>query len=61
MTQEEMVGWHRRFNGHELGQTPGDGEGTGRPDVLPVQGVAKGQTRLGNSATRIGTLPLPAM
>ena len=22
-----MVGWHRRFNGHEPGQTPGDGEG----------------------------------
>ena len=24
-----MVGWHHRFNGHELGQTPGDGEGQG--------------------------------
>ena len=22
-----MVGWHHRFNGHELGKTPGDGEG----------------------------------
>ena len=22
-----MAGWHHRFNGHELGQTPGDGEG----------------------------------
>ena len=22
-----MVGWHHRFNGHELEQTPGDGEG----------------------------------
>ena len=21
-----MVGWHHRFNGHELGQTLGDGE-----------------------------------
>ena len=21
-----MVGWHHRFNGYELGQTPGDGE-----------------------------------
>ena len=27
--QVEMVGWHHRFNGHELGQTPGDGEGQG--------------------------------
>ena len=25
-----MVGWHHRYNGHELGQTPGDGEGRGR-------------------------------
>ena len=25
----EMVGWHHQFNGHELGQTPGDGEGQG--------------------------------
>ena len=21
MTKNEMVGWHHRFNGHELGQT----------------------------------------
>ena len=25
----EMVGWHHRSNGHELGQTPGDSEGQG--------------------------------
>ena len=24
-----MVGQHHRFNGHELGQTPGDNEGQG--------------------------------
>ena len=24
-----MVGWHHQLNGHELGQTPGDGEGQG--------------------------------
>ena len=28
-TEDEMVGWHHRFNGHELEQTPGDGEGQG--------------------------------
>ena len=28
-TEDEMVGWHQRFSGHELGQTPGDGEGQG--------------------------------
>ena len=25
--QDEMVGWYHRFNGHELVQTLGDGEG----------------------------------
>ena len=29
MTEEEMVGWHYQFNGHEFEQTPGDGEGQG--------------------------------
>ena len=28
-TEDEMVGWHHRFNGHEHGWTPGDGEGQG--------------------------------
>ena len=23
-TEDETVGWHHRFNGYELGQTPGD-------------------------------------
>ena len=26
MEKDEKVGWHHRFNGHELGQTSGDGE-----------------------------------
>ena len=29
VTEDEMVGWHHRFHGHELGQTLGDGEGQG--------------------------------
>ena len=29
MTEDEMVGWHHRFNGHEVGQTLGDGEEQG--------------------------------
>ena len=28
-----MAGWHHQCNGHELGQTPGDGQGP-RPGVL---------------------------
>ena len=27
--EDEMVGWHHRLDGHELGWTPGDGEGQG--------------------------------
>ena len=27
MSEDEMAGWHHRCNGHELGQTLGDGEG----------------------------------
>ena len=27
--EDEMVEWHHQLNGHELGQTPGDGEGQG--------------------------------
>ena len=29
MTEDEMVGWHHRLNGHEFEQTPGDSEGRG--------------------------------
>ena len=29
LTEDEMVGWHHGLNGHELEQTPGDGEGQG--------------------------------
>ena len=29
VTEDEIVGWHHRFNGDELGQTLGDGEGEG--------------------------------
>ena len=29
MTEDEMVGWHHRLNGHEFEQAPGDGKGQG--------------------------------
>ena len=29
MTEDEMAGWHHRFNGHEFDQTPGDSERQG--------------------------------
>ena len=29
MTEDEVVGWHHRLDGHEFEQTLGDGEGQG--------------------------------
>ena len=29
MTEDEMVGWHHRLNGHEFEQAPGVGGGQG--------------------------------
>ena len=31
MTEDEMVGWHHRLNGHEFEQAPGVAEGQGSP------------------------------
>ena len=30
-TEDEMVGWHHRLDGHEFGRTPGVGDGQGGP------------------------------
>ena len=29
VTEDEMIGWHHRINGHEFEQTPGDNGGQG--------------------------------
>jgi len=29
MTEDEMVGWHHRLDGHEFDQVPGFGDGQG--------------------------------
>ena len=29
MTEDKMVGWHHRLNGHEFQQAPGVGDGQG--------------------------------
>ena len=45
MTEDEMVGWHHRLNGHEFEQAPGvvmDREAW----RAVVHGVAKGWTRM---------------
>ena len=49
MTEDEMVGWHHRLNGHGLGWTPGAGD---RQGGLACCGswVAKSRTRLSDWA-----------
>ena len=46
VTQDEIVGWHHWFNGHELGQTLGD---TGKPGVLQSMGSQTDTTWLPNN------------
>ena len=43
-TEDEMVGWHHWFNGHELGQTLGDGEGQGSPTCCSLWGQEESDT-----------------
>ena len=38
MTEDEIVGWPHRLDGHEFEQAPGVGDGTGRPGVLQSMG-----------------------
>ena len=45
MTEEEMVGWHHQFNGHDFEQAPGGGEGQGGLAYC-LHEVTKSQTRL---------------
>ena len=47
MTEDKMVGWHHRLNGHKFEQALGDDEGQGSL-VCRVQGVAKSWTWLRN-------------
>ena len=45
MTEDEMVGWHHRLDGHGFGWTPGVGDGQEAWHAA-VHGVAKSQTQL---------------
>ena len=42
MTEDKMVGWHYRLNGHGFGSAPGVGDGQGgRPGVLWFMGLQR--------------------
>ena len=47
MTEDEMVGWHHRLEGHEFEQTLGVGDGQGNPVCHSPWG---GTESLSNSA-----------
>ena len=47
MTEDEMVGWHHRLDGHDFEQTPGFGDGQGGL-ACAVRGVTQSWTRLSN-------------
>ena len=38
LTENDMVGWHQWFNGHEFEQTLGDGQGQGSPECCSSWG-----------------------
>ena len=48
-TEDKMVKWHHRLNGHEFEQAPGDGEGQGS------HGVINNQTQLTTEERTITT------
>jgi len=38
MTEDEMVGWHHRLDGHEFESTPGDGDAQGGLECCSLWG-----------------------
>ena len=44
MTEDDMVGWHHQFNGHEFEQTPGDSEGQGSLEYCSPWGHKESDT-----------------
>ena len=57
-TEDETVGWHHWFSGHELGQTPGDGKGQGSLVCCSPWGCKESDTtwRLNNNNTQYENL-----
>ena len=56
VTEEEMVGWHHRLNGHEFEKTPGDSEGQ-RSLVWYSLWCCKKSARLSDWSTTTTLLP----
>ena len=52
-TEDEVVGWHHRLNGHEFEQTPGDGEGQGSLACYSSWGCKESDTTVNEQWTAI--------
>ena len=46
MTEDDMVEWHHRLDGHEFEQALGIGDGQGCLACMAVHGVTKSWTQL---------------
>ena len=64
MREDEMVGWHHQFNGHEFEEIPGDSEGQGSLVCCNPWGRKESDTTdqlnnkvYGSGALRVFTLP----
>ena len=44
MTEDEMIGWHHRLKGHELEQSPENGEGQGSLECCSLRGHKESDT-----------------
>ena len=55
MTEDEMVGWHHRLDGHEFEQALEDGETDGEAWCAIVHEVEKSWTQLSNELKSFGT------
>ena len=44
MTEDEMVGWHHGFNGHEFEQGLGVGDGQGSLTCCSLRGCKESET-----------------
>ena len=58
MTEDEMVGWHHRLDGHESGQTLRLSVGQGSPVCYTVHVVAKSRHDLATEPMFQGIPPL---
>ena len=54
MTEDKMVGWHHRLDGHDFEQAPGDGDGQGSLACCSPRGRKKSDT-----TQQVNNSPIP--